>query len=148
MYIIRLAEEPDFETLSQMEVTIAKITFGEEAVTDPAFHQKKIAASYQKSSEGMYVIAEENQVYGWLWMEKKENFVTKEKYINFRSFYIDEALRGSEYVDRLLQAGIEYAKKIHAEYIVGKVHTDNLPMRILYKKHGFQATHLTMEMKL
>lgn len=148
MYQIRHITETDFHSIAQIEIEISKISFQEEAIIDPEFHKKKIADSFHKDNQGMFVIAEDRTVLGWLWMDKKSNYLTKETYINFRSFYISETLRGSEYVDGLMKKGLDYAKSIQAKHIVGKVHVDNLPMRAVYKNHGFQPTHITMELDL
>lgn len=81
-------------------------------------------------------------------MTSRENFHTGETYVNFKSFALDPALRGGDFADRLLEAGMEYCRKSKARRVVGHVHVNNLAMRVLYKKHGFQPTHLTMEIEL
>lgn len=149
MYIVRKIEEKDFEDVAKYEVEISKISFREEAITDIEFHKKKILTSYQKDNNGMMVLADEaDQVKGWLWMDKKTNFLTKEVYMSFRSVYVDSSIRGMEYVDLLMKEGMNYAKKCNAKNVVGKVHVDNLAMRTVYKIHGFKPTHITMEIDL
>ncbi len=148
MYLIRHIMEADFVSIAQMEIEISKISFQEEAITDIEFHKNKIADAFRKDNKGMLVLVEDNKVLGWLWMDKKSNYLTKEIYVNFRSFYIDTSIRGSEYADRLMIEGVDYVKSIKAKHITGKVHVDNLPMRALYKNHGFKPTHITMEIDL
>lgn len=145
-YKIRNLEEQDVETVAQFEVEIAEISFGEKAVSNPDFHKKRIAKA--KDRAGMFVLEAEGSILGWMWMDKKTNSITGEHYINFRSFYIAESIRGGQAADALLEKGIHYAKVSGAKQIVGKVHSQNLPMRFLYKKHGFTPTHITMEMEL
>lgn len=148
MHIIRKIQENDIGQIAEMEREISIISFQKEAITDIAFHEKRLLKSLQTNSDGMFVVADEENAVGWLWMDAKENFLTKEIYINFRSFYIDEKIRGTDLVNQLFQKGLEYAQKVNAGKIVGKVHVDNLPMRAIYKNAGFHVTHLSMEMDL
>lgn len=145
---IRLIQESDFETVAKMEVEISIISFMDEAITDIAFHMKRIISAYEKEPSGMFIAIDNNKISGWMWMDKKTNFLTKEVYINFRSFYITDEARGSDCSSLLMQKGIEYAQSLDAKYIVGKVHVDNLPMRSLYKNSGFKPTHLSMQLDL
>lgn len=148
MFYIRRINECDVERIVDFEIDISTISFGEKAITDRAFQRRKILSAKDKS--GMMVIAsdKDQEIFGWLWMEKKKNSLTGESYINFKSFYISEELRGNEMVDALFEKGIEYAKSCDASHIVGKVHAKNLPMRSLYKNHCFLPTHITMELSL
>lgn len=148
MYIIRKVEEQDISILADIEVKICIISFQEDAVTDIEFHRKKIMKSYVKNNDGMFVIIDGDNIYGWLWADKKENYITKEPYVNFISFYIDEKIRGNTLVNKLFNKGIEYGLRINAKKITGKVYADNLPMRAIYKNAGFKATHISMEMNL
>ena len=145
---IRIIEPGDAPVLAEFESEISRISFQEEAITDLEFHRQKILKAIPKEREGMLVLDNHGEICGWLWMAMKTNSLTGEKYVNFRSFYIKESYRGTEYVDQLLEKGINDCREMGAGSIVGKVHAQNLPMRVLYKNHGFQPTHLTMELKL
>lgn len=145
---IRTIEPGDVPVLAEYESEISLISFQEEAITDLEFHRQRILKAISKEREGMLVLDNAGEICGWLWMAMKTNSLTDEKYVNFRSFFIKEAYRGSEYVDQLLEKGITDCRKMGAKSIVGKVHAKNLPMRALYKNHGFEPTHLTMEIKL
>lgn len=147
MNYIRNAIESDFDTLALFEVEISKISFGEKAITDREFHKKKIEKT--KDRTGMMVIVSEKQeVLGWLWMIKKKNSLTEEKYINFKSFYISPLLRGEPIVDELMTKGIEYAEESGAEYIVGNVNVNNIAMRSIYCNFDFVPMHITMQLDL
>lgn len=148
MYIIRGLQEQDVDCIANFEIQISVISFGDKAIIDHEFHKKKILTSKDKS--GMLVIStdDSNEILGWLWMEKKKNSLTGEIYINFKSFYIAESIRGNAIVDTLLEKGVEFSKVCGASYIVGKVHANNIPMRSLYKNHSFLPTHITMELNL
>lgn len=145
---IRTIEPEDVPVLAEYEREIAQISFQDEAVTDLEFHRQRIVKAIPKEREGMLVLDNEGLICGWLWMAIKTNSVTNEKYVNFRSFYIQAAYRGTKYAGQLLDQGINVCRKLGARSIVGKVHAQNLPMRALYKNHGFAPTHLTMELKL
>lgn len=98
-----------------------------------------------QNAEGMFVCEGNGALCGWLWMDTKTNFVTQECYVNFRSFYITEDARGSAEAEALLAHGLDYCRQVKARSVVGKVHAGNVSMRALYKKMGFEATHITME---
>ncbi|GIP35042.1 GNAT family N-acetyltransferase [Paenibacillus sp. J2TS4] len=142
---IRPIEERDLAEVAEYEKEIALISFGGEAVTELEFHRRKLEKAIPQEGKGMLVWEKDGKVAGWLWMTPKVNFVTKEKYIQFKSFYIAELYRGTDYASDLLGAGMEFGRNQGAKRIVGHVHVGNLPMRVLYKMHGFEPTHLTME---
>jgi len=157
MYNIRQAQESDIPALAGFEAEISVISFGGEAVTDPDFHARKIRKSMDKDPAGMFVMTERpreggeaaaERVIGWLWMDGKENFLTGENYVNFRSFYIAKERENGGAAKLLLERGMEFCRNIGAKSVVGKVHIANLPMRALYKSFGFEATHITMEYKM
>jgi len=145
---IRTVEPADIPVLAEYEREIALISFQEDAITDLEFHRQKIVKAVPKEREGMLVLDNNGVICGWLWMAIKTNSITNEKYVNFKSFYINAAYRGTESAGQLLDKGLDICRKMGAKSIVGKVHAQNLPMRALYKNHGFAPTHLTMELKL
>ncbi|ACL75447.1 GNAT family N-acetyltransferase [Ruminiclostridium cellulolyticum] len=144
---IRPIKETDIPVIAEFEKEICIISFGDTAVTDLDVHQKKLLKSHKKNPEGMFVLTVHEKVAGWLWMDEKINFLTNEKYINFRSFYIEKNFQGSELSVKLMEFAMEFCKSVQANMVVGKVYIDNISMRALYKKFGFKPTHLTMEYK-
>jgi RimJ/RimL family protein N-acetyltransferase len=48
----------------------------------------------------------------------------------------------------LFARGIEYAREHGVAELTGKVNVNNVPMRVLYRKFGFEAEHLTMKKTL
>lgn len=142
---IRQIELDDIAVIAEFERDISVISFGEEAITDPRFHARKLEKALHYEKKGMLVLEVDGKVAGWMWITPRENSITKQMYANFKSFYIAEPYRGTAYVDELFEAGMAYCKKEGTERIIGKVHVSNLPMRLLYKNHGFAPTHLTME---
>ena len=144
---VRRIRESDISSLAAFEAEISRISFGGEAITDAAFHEKRIRKGMKEIDGGMFVMADGDSVCGWLWMEERTNFLTHETYANFRSLYLTEGYRDGRAADELMRVGMEYCRGIKAKSITGKVHIQNMPMRALYKRFGFQASHLTMEYK-
>ena len=148
MYTFRIISEKDFDIIAKMECEIAVISYQEEAITDISLHTKRLRNAYENDPSGMIVAEKDGKIVGWLWMDKKQNYLTQETYINFRSLYINDEERGSTCSNDLLQYGIKYANSVKAKYIVGHVYTNNIAMRSVYKNNGFEAKHLTMQLDL
>ena len=148
MCIIRQATTADLPAIAQFEVEIARISFPENPLVDPVAHEKRLRKALQKAPEGMFVAEAEGQVIGWLWITLNTNFVTDEKYATSRSLALSPEWRGEAIAHSLVEFGIDYCRRREANWITGKVHVDNLPMRVLYRDTGFHAKHLTMEMRL
>jgi len=145
--IIRQIESRDLQEIANWEREIAMISFGEEAITELAFHSRKLEKAMQRERSGMMVLEIDGCIEGWMWMSTRVNSITQDAYMQFRSFYIRESFRGMPSVDALFEAGMQLAKNEGIRSIVGHVHVHNLPMRALYKKYGFAPTHLTMEFR-
>jgi len=148
MSIVRTANTEDFETVAGYEREISVISFGDQAVIDLDFHIRKLENSFKKERDGMLVLEDFGEIRGWLWMALKSNSLTGERYVNFKSFYLEEGYRNAECSNRLLGAGMSFCEKSGAKSVTGKVHAKNLAMRVLYKNFGFEPTHITMERRL
>jgi ribosomal protein S18 acetylase RimI-like enzyme len=144
---IRQATSADLPAIVPFEIEIARISFPEDPVTDPGVHQKKLRKAMEREPEGMFVAEADGRVVGWLWITINTNFTTGERYANFRSLALDPEWRGEELARSLIEFGIDYCRQHDAGWITGKVHVDNLPMRVLYRDAGFHAKHLTMEFR-
>lgn len=148
MFHVRRAGDADIPQIAEFEAEIAAISFGEEAVTDPAQHVKKLRRSLEKGEDIALVLADGERVVGWLWVAVNTNMFTQDRYANFRSFALAPEVRGGTWGETLFMAGLEDIKKEGVSRIVGKVHVENLPMRLLYKQLGFRPQHLTMELRV
>jgi L-amino acid N-acyltransferase YncA len=142
---IRTIEERDIPAVAEFERDIAVVSFRESAMTDLSFHQKKLGKALDRESEGMLVLEEDGQIAGWLWMTVQTNSVSNEKYINFKSFYMNPHPKEADLTGALMQAGMDFAARKGVDKIVGKVFAGNLPMRMVYKRFGFKPAHITME---
>lgn len=145
-YVIRPATEADLDAIAAFEVEIARVSFGADAITDPAFHRRRVAGALGKPGEFALVAAAPaapGVPVGWAWLSARTNSLTGERYGNFRSLATSP---GAGKAGELLMAEvIAAADAAGLTHLSGKVNAANLPMRALYRAFGFTATHLTME---
>ena len=189
-YLIRGAAEGDLDAIAEYEIEIAKISFSDDAIVDPALHRRRVAGSLSKPGEVMLVavaspIAAEGRwqsghehdpghgqvpvhgqgaiagqmpvpgqgaareaLLGWAWMSPRTNSLTGARYGNFRSLAVADIPDRSHVGELLLAAVLRAAADAGLTQLTGKVHARNLGMRALYRKFGFEAAHLTMEVRL
>jgi ribosomal protein S18 acetylase RimI-like enzyme len=155
-YFVRPAVERDLDAIADFEVDIARVSFGDEAITDAAFHRRRVAGALGKAGEITLVAVAADAAdvpLGWAWMSARTNSLTGERYGNFRSLAVaslDELTgAGAETSPRLgeqlMAAILRAADEAGLTHLSGKVNAANLGMRSLYRAFGFSATHLTME---
>jgi predicted methyltransferase len=147
---IRAATEADLDTIAGFEAEIARVSFGDEAVEDRLLHRRRVAAALGKPGEVTLVVVAEGAgpgtaPVGWAWLSGRTNSLTGARYGNFRSLATADVPGRSEIADLLMQAVLAAADQAGYQHLSGKVQAGNLGMRALYRKHGFGATHLTME---
>ncbi len=157
---IRPASDGDLDVIAGFEIDIARASFGDEAIEDAALHRKRVAAALGKPGEVTLVavavtgdgeaVTGDGEVgggepVGWAWLSGRTNSLTGARYGNFRSL-ATAAIPGRGAVAELLMAAIMGAAgEAGYTHLTGKTHASNLGMRALYRKFGFEATHLTME---
>ncbi len=147
-YLIRPASEADLDAIAAFEVEIARASFGDEAITDAAFHRRRVAAALVKPGEIMLVAAAAaapGVPLGWAWMSARTNSLTGERYGNFRSLAVAAGDARGPVGELLMAAILDAADRAGFTHLSGKVNATNLGMRSLYRAFGFTATHLTME---
>jgi GNAT superfamily N-acetyltransferase len=169
-FLIRPAREDDLDVIVGFEIEIARISFGAEAIEDPALHRKRVAAALGKPGEVTLVavaLAAEGPAaeavapvaaapaagadqhagapVGWAWLSGRANSLTGVRYGNFRSLATADIPRRAEAAELLMAAVLQAADEAGYAHLTGKTHARNLGMRALYRKFGFEATHLTME---
>ncbi len=146
-YILRFPESTDLDALVAFEIEIARISFPDDPIVDPEIHRKKLAKALERDREGMFVAEdkETGEVVGWLWVALNTNFLTGESYATFRSLAITQGKDSAIVADLLFTHGIQYAQQKGIIEITGKVHVNNVAMRVIYRKFGFTAEHLTMK---
>jgi L-amino acid N-acyltransferase YncA len=147
-YLIRPASEADLDAIAGYEIEIALVSFGAEAITDPALHRKRVTGALGKPGEVTLVAVSRQapqEPLGWAWLSARTNSLTGDRYGNFRSLAVAEGPDRSLIGELLLAAVLAAADEAGMTQLTGKVHAANLGMRALYRKFGFTATHLTME---
>ena len=147
-YLIRGAAEGDLDAIAAFEIEIARVSFGTEAITDPALHRRRVAAALGKPGEVTLIAAAARapgMPVGWAWMSARTNSLTGARYGNFRSLAVADGPDRSLIGELLLAAVLRAADDASFSQLTGKVHAGNLGMRTLYRKFGFEATHITME---
>jgi len=147
-YLIRPAREADVEAIVAYEIEIAVVSFGDEAVTDPALHRKRVTGALAKPGEiTLVAVARDapDAPVGWAWLSARTNSLTGDRYGNFRSLAVSDLPDRSHIGELLMNAVVAAADDAGMTQLTGKVHAGNLGMRALYRKFGFTATHLTME---
>jgi GNAT superfamily N-acetyltransferase len=154
--VLRQAGEDDLDALVAYEIIIAQVSFGDEAVVDPAVHRAKLSKALTRDAEGMIVAVDPgasgasggDSVVGWMWLAVNTNFLTEERYINFRSLAVSPGEHGEAAGELLLARALDYTREKGAGEIVGKVFIGNQGMRVLYRKFGFEPVHVTMRHKI
>jgi L-amino acid N-acyltransferase YncA len=147
-YLVREATAEDLDAIAGFEVEIAQVSFGDEAVTDAGLHRRRVAGSLGKPGEVTLVAVAEaapDTPVGWAWLSSRTNSLTGARYGNFRSLAVADLPGRSEIGELLLAAVLRAADEGGMSQLTGKVHARNLGMRALYRKFGFEATHITME---
>ena len=167
-FLIRPARESDLDVIAGFEIEIARASFGAEAIEDPALHRKRVAAALGKPGEvtlvAVALVAEAPaaepliaegpaaETYrhadvpvGWAWLSGRTNSLTGARYGNFRSLATADIPGRAEAAELLMAAVLRAADEAGYTHLTGKTHARNLGMRALYRKFGFEATHLTME---
>jgi L-amino acid N-acyltransferase YncA len=145
---IRPATDGDLDALVGYEIEIARISFGDEAVTDPALHRRRITGSFGKPDEVTLVAERDGAVVGWVWLSGRTNSLTGDRYGNLRSLATSDVPGRSAVAELLLDAALSAARDRGVSEVVGKVHMRNVNMRAVYAKLGFAAEHLSMRKAL
>ena len=153
-FLIRPAREGDLDVIAGFEIDIARVSFGAEAIEDPALHRKRVAAALGKPGEVTLVAvtakgdgeAGGGEVpVGWAWLSGRTNSLTGARYGNFRSLATADIPGRAAAAELLMAAVLRAAEEAGYTHLTGKTHARNLGMRALYRKFGFEAAHLTME---
>jgi L-amino acid N-acyltransferase YncA len=145
---VRPAAVADLEPLVGYEIEIARISFGDEAVTDPALHRKRITGSLGKPDEVTLVAERDGAVVGWVWLSGRTNSLTGDRYGNLRSLATSDVPGRGAVAELLLDVALSAARDRGVSEVVGKVHMRNVAMRAVYAKLGFAAEHLSMRKAL
>jgi ribosomal protein S18 acetylase RimI-like enzyme len=151
-FLIRPARDSDLDVIAGFEIDIARASFGDEAIEDAALHRKRVAAALGKPGEVTLVAVAVlgkgeagGAPVGWAWLSGRTNSLTGARYGNFRSLATADVPGRGTVAELLMAAVVRAAAEAGYTHLTGKTHARNLGMRALYRKFGFEATHLTME---
>jgi GNAT superfamily N-acetyltransferase len=154
-YLIRDAVPGDLDAIAGFEIEIARASFGDDAVTDAGLHRRRAEGSLGKPGEVMLIAVAApagagpadaaGRPVGWAWMSGRTNSLTGERYGNFRSLAVADIADRGVVGELLMAAVVAAADGAGLRHVTGKVHASNVGMRMLYRKFGFEATHVTME---
>jgi GNAT superfamily N-acetyltransferase len=150
-FLIRDARDEDLDAIAGFEIEIARVSFGDEAIEDPALHRKRVAAALGKPGEVALVAVRaggpgrDGPPVGWAWLSGRTNSLTGDRYGNFRSLAAADIPERGEVGELLMTAVLQAAADAGYTRLAGKTHARNLGMRALYRKFGFEAVHITME---
>jgi GNAT superfamily N-acetyltransferase len=147
-FLIRQAQPADLEAIAAFEIDIARVSFGDEAIDDPALHRKRVSAALGKPGEITLVAVTADtpgDPVGWAWLSGRTNSLTGARYGNFRSLATADIPGRSKVAELLMEALLRAAGEAGFGQLTGKVHARNVGMRAVYRKFGFEATHITME---
>ncbi|MFD9318205.1 GNAT family N-acetyltransferase [Streptomyces sp. NPDC060053] len=148
-YVTRQADERDLPAIGRFEAEIARVSFGEDAIDDPARWESRLGRAMEKSKEGMIVAdGPGEEPVGWCWVSINQNAMTGDRYANFRSLAVSPVDNRSDVAELLLTAGLEFCLANGITEVVGRVHVGNVPMRTVYRKFGFDPTSLSMKLFL
>ncbi len=148
---IRPAREEDLDVIAGFEIEIARASFGHDAIEDPALHRKRVAGALGKPGEVTLVAVSGGAPeapavpVGWAWLSERTNSLTGARYGNFRSLATADVPGRSQIAELLMHAVLQASDQAGFVHLTGKVHASNVGMRALYRKFGFEATHITME---
>ncbi len=145
---IRPARDGDLDVIAGFEIDIARASFGDEAIEDAALHRKRVAGALGKPGEVTLVAVAAHaggEPVGWAWLSGRTNSLTGARYGNFRSLATADIPGRGAVAELLMAAVLRAADEAGYTHLTGKTHASNLGMRALYRKFGFEATHLTME---
>ncbi|MFJ3493264.1 GNAT family N-acetyltransferase [Streptomyces sp. NPDC086091] len=148
-FTTRQAGERDLPAIGEFEAEIARVSFGEDAVDDPAHWAARLGRAMEKSRKGMIVAAgPDGEAAGWCWVSINQNAMTGDRYANFRSLAVAPLANRADVAELLLTAGLEFCRTHGITEVVGRVHVGNVPMRTVYRKFGFDPATLTMKLRL
>ncbi|GGD86854.1 hypothetical protein GCM10011390_01850 [Aureimonas endophytica] len=147
-FAIRKFKAEDVDAVARFEAEIAVRSFADEAVTDLDHYRKKLGKLVRYGDDWTRVVEAEGTVCGWAWVAERRNFITNDRYADFRSFYVDGKLAGPAAAIALLRAVLAHCEAEGFTRIVGRTATSNAPMRALYELAGFAERHVVYEMEI
>jgi len=146
--ILRPLAPGDVAAVAGFEREIATISFPDDPVTDLRFYEKKLRAAIEDRRADALVAEKGGALVGWAWLAERENFTTRERYGDLRSFYVAPAQRGAGVAFALMRACIARAEARGLARVVGRTAAANDAMQALYALYDFAPRHVVYELPL
>lgn len=143
---LRRLRPADVSTVAGFEREIAEISFPDDPVTDLGFYERKLATAIDDRKAEAIVAVEGERIVGWAWLAERENFTTRERYGDLRSFYVVKAKRGAGPAFALMRACVEACRARGLTRIVGRTAATNVAMQAVYEIYGFGPKHIVYEL--
>lgn len=146
---LRPLQHADLERIAFMESEIAKVSFPDDPITDPAFYIKKLERLIGDDNAATFVAeTEDGAVVGWSNVSIRRNFITKQAYGDYHSIYIDPSQRGTGLANRLAAAVFDWCHKQKLDHVVFRTRATNEPMKAVLARVGFVPTQIYYEKNL
>ena len=142
---LRRLEEQDVETVAGFEREIAKISFPDDPITDLKFYANKVERLVNDDRAACFVAEDDTGVVGWAYVSERRNFITKERYADFHSIYVDPSQRGGGVVNMLCEAIFGYCREQKFGHVVFRTRATNEPMKKVLARVGFVPTQIYYE---
>jgi GNAT superfamily N-acetyltransferase len=146
--VLRRLQVEDVPTIARFEREIAEISFPEDPVTDLAFYERKLTQAVSDPKSEPMVGETDGRIVAWAWIGTRENFITRERYGELRSFYVTQDFRGTGYALKLMRACMDYCATHGLARLSGRTHAANEAMQAVYQTFGFDAKHVTYERRI
>lgn len=147
-FSIRRLQATDLSIVAGFESDIARLSFPENPITDPRFHQQRLQKLIDDPKAGCFVAEAANGVVGWALVTERENFGTKERYGDFRSLYVAESHRRSAVAAALMRAVVDFCIASKLATLVGRTGFNNDAMRSVYEAYKFKPKHIVYELQV
>ncbi|HYW61393.1 MAG TPA: GNAT family N-acetyltransferase [Xanthobacteraceae bacterium] len=146
--VLRRLKPEDVPAIARFEREIAEISFPDDPVTDLAFYERKLQQAVTDSKSEPMVGEAGGRIVAWAWIGARENFITRERYGELRSFYVIEDFRGTGYAIKLMRACLDYCATHGLARLSGRTHAANEAMQSVYEMYGFEAKHVVYERRV
>lgn len=106
---------------------------------------KRIRKEFEEEPEGFFLIYENGNIIGQLFLKTRYNIYRKQKYGEVRDIHLDQDNRGKGYGKKLLEFSDEYFKKKGCKYALAGVSALNEASNAVFEKSGYERTRIILE---
>ncbi len=121
-----------------------KINFPKDSPNYEIF-KERILKEYEEEPDGFFLVYEENEIIGQLFLKIRFNPYRNQKYGEVRNIHLNLKNRGKGYGKKLLEFADEYFKNKGCEYSLAGVSSLNPSSNFLFEKLGYNLTRKILE---